>query len=218
MSLSDFNLDVFQREPVLGIVRDVPRDALSGVTSSAVEAGLKFLEITFNTPDAPGLIEKAVKDFPSSLCVGAGTILSRQDAETAHSAGAKFIVSPTLNTETSEFCRKNRLPYFPGAYTPTEIERAWNAGAEMVKVFPASQLGPAYFREIKGPFSHIRLMAVGGVRPENVEDFFQAGASAIAVGASVFSKARMENGHFADIRNDLREILLAVREFYSRLK
>jgi len=218
MPLSDFNLEVFQEEPVLGILRGVSEDALLDVVSVAVEAGLKFIEITFNTPGAPVLIEKAVNGFSDSLVVGAGTVLSCKDAETALSAGAKFIVSPTLNSQVAEFCRENHLAYFPGAYTPTEIESAWNAGAAMVKVFPASHLGPAYFRELKGPFNHIHLMAVGGVRPENIGEFFEAGASAIAVGASVFSMARMENRQFAGIQKDLREILLAVRQFYTRLK
>ncbi len=214
----DFNLEAFQEEPVLGILRGVSEDAILDVASAAVSAGLKFIEITFNTPGAPDLIEKTVKGFSGSLCVGAGTVVSRNDAGAALSAGAKFIVSPTLNPEVAEFCRENRLAYFPGAYTPTEVEKAWNAGAVMVKIFPASQLGPAYFRELKGPFNHIRLMAVGGVRPDNIEDFFLAGASAVAVGASVFSTTRMENREFGGIQKDLREILLAVRQFYTRLR
>ncbi len=217
MLSNDFNLEVFREEPVLGILRGVSEDVLLDVVSYAVEAGLKFIEITFNTPGAPALIEKVEKNFSGSLCVGAGTILSCKDAEEALSAGAKFIVSPTLNAQVAEFCRKNQLAYFPGAFTPTEIEKAWDAGAAMVKVFPASQLGPAYIRELKGPFNHIHMMAVGGVRPENIEDFFQAGASAIAIGASVFSTTRMENRQFDGMQKDLREILLAVRQFYTRL-
>ena len=218
MPARDFNLEAFQEEPVLGILRGVADGAVLDVASAAVSAGLKFIEITFNTPGAPALIEKTVKAFSGSLCVGAGTVLSRKDAEAALSAGAKFIVSPTLNDRVAGFCRESQVAYFPGAYTPTEVEKAWDAGAEMVKIFPASQLGPAYFRELKGPFKHIRLLAVGGVRPDNIEDFFLAGASAVAVGASVFSTARMEGREFGAIEKDLRELLLAVRQFYPRLK
>lgn len=214
MPISDFDFAVFKKEPALGIVRGVSKNALTGVMDAAVSAGLKFVEITINTAGAFELMGEVSKKYSESLCVGAGTVLSRQDAETACSAGAKFIVSPTLNEEVAVYCREKPLPYFPGAYTPTEIEKAWNSGAVMVKVFPASRLGPSYFKEIKGPFNHIPLMAVGGVKPDNIEDFFRAGASAIAIGASVFSPDRMENNQFDDIRKDLREILLAVRKFY----
>lgn len=213
MSNSDFNFAAFKKEPVLGIVRGVSKNSLAGVMDAVVSAGLKFVEITLNTQSAFELIEEVGKKYSDSLCVGAGTVLSRKDAETACSAGARFIVSPTLNEEVADFCREKPSAYFPGAYTPTEIEKAWNSGAAMVKIFPASRLGPNYFKEIKGPFKHIPLMAVGGVKPDNIEDFFRAGTSAIAIGASVFSPDRMENNQFDDIRKDLQKILLAVRKF-----
>lgn len=218
MTGSAFNLDVFQQEPVIGIVRGVIPEVLSGVMDAAVAAGLKFIEITLNTPGAIKLIETVSLNYSVQLCVGAGTVLSRQDAEAARAAGAKFIVSPTLNEEVAAYCRESQLAYFPGAYTPTEIEKAWNAGASMVKVFPASRLGPGYFKEVKGPFNHIPLMAVGGVRADNIEEFYLAGASAIALGASVFSPARMKNSEFGDIRENLQEIMLEVRKFYTKLK
>ena len=212
MSFSD--LEFFQEEPpVMGILRGVSKEVLSDVLCVSVDSGLKFVEITLNTKEALVLIESAAKDFSGSIVIGAGTVLSLYEAESAYEAGARFIVSPTLNESVSEFCQKKKLPYFPGAFTPTEIENAWNAGASMVKVFPASQVGPKYFKEIKGPFNHIPLMAVGGVRADNVAEFFQSGASAIAVGASIFSPTRMEGREFSIIKKDLQEILLAVREF-----
>ena len=172
-------------------MRGIPENHLEGVLDSARDAGLKFLEITLNTDHAFRLIQSASRKYESSLCIGAGTVRTREQAEQAVASGARFLVSPMLNEEVASYCRNQSVPYFPGALTPTEIEKAWQAGATMVKVFPASQWGPSYFREIKGPFEDIPLMAVGGVTPGNIPAYFSSGASAVAVGGSVFSQSRM---------------------------
>lgn len=213
----EFSLARFEEEPVMGIIRGVTEESLSGVMEAAISGGLRFLEITLNTPNAPHLIESINRDFPGKLCVGAGTVLSVADAETAVAAGARFLVSPTVKPDVAAFCRRQNLAYFPGAFTPTEIETAWNAGATMVKVFPASQLGPAYFKEVKGPFQDIRLMAVGGIKRENVPLYLAAGASALALGGSIFSPERMRSQLFSQIRADIEGFLLAVRGFYSKM-
>jgi 2-dehydro-3-deoxyphosphogluconate aldolase/(4S)-4-hydroxy-2-oxoglutarate aldolase len=213
----EFNLSRFEEEPVMGIIRGLTEESLSGVMEAAIAGGLRFLEITLNTPNAPRLLELANRDYSGSLCVGAGTVLSIQDADEAVSAGARFLVSPTVKPEVAEYCRKKNLAYFPGAFSPTEIETAWNNGAAMVKVFPASQLGPGYFKEMKGPFQNIKLMAVGGVRRENVPQYLSAGADALALGGSIFSPERMQNRQFAQIRADIEDFLLAVRGFYTKI-
>lgn len=207
-----FDSEQFKHEPVLGIIRGVSESNLEGVLDSARDAGLKFLEITLNTDHALQLIESAAKNYEGSLCIGAGTVRTREQAEQAVASGAKFLVSPSLNDEVASYCRDQALPYFPGALTPSEIEKAWQAGATMVKVFPASQWGPQYFREIKGPFEDILLMAVGGVTTDNIPAYFSSGASAVAVGGSVFSLSRMVNEEFSKIHDDLKEILFAVRK------
>ena len=213
-----FDPDLLKEVPVLGIVRGIPETSLAGVFDSARDAGLKFLEITLNTDNALSLIAAASQRYENTLCIGAGTVLTCSQAEQAASAGARFLVSPTLNREVAAFCRERNYPYFPGALTPTEIEQAWKAGATMVKVFPASQLGPQYFREIKGPFGDTPLMAVGGVTSDNIPDYFSAGASAVAVGGSVFSKTRMVIGEYSKIHNHLKEILLAVKNFLHTME
>ena len=218
MAVSKFSKILFEEEPVLGIIRGVPGNALEGVLEASIKAGLKFIEITLNTPQAPGLIARAVEKFSNSLCIGAGTVLSTTDAEIAVGAGASFLVSPSLNLEVASYCRELGLPYFPGAFTPTEIEKAWSAGAYMVKIFPSSQLGPGYFKAVKGPFSDIKLLAVGGVHADNIPDYLSSGASAIAVGASIFSNSRMENHQFLPIQKDLKEILFAVKDFFTTIK
>ncbi|MEE9259212.1 MAG: bifunctional 4-hydroxy-2-oxoglutarate aldolase/2-dehydro-3-deoxy-phosphogluconate aldolase [Nitrospinaceae bacterium] len=213
-----FDPDLFKQEPVLGIIRGVPESHLQGVLDTTREAGLKFLEITLNTDNALRLIASASEHCEEALCIGAGTVLTRERAEAAVTAGARFLVAPTLNEEVAAFCRERGVPYFPGALTPTEIERAWNAGAAMVKVFPASQVGPQYFREIKGPFGNISLMAVGGVTADNIPDYFASGASAVAVGGSVFSESRMVNREYSKIHNHLKEILFAVKRFLNTME
>jgi 2-dehydro-3-deoxyphosphogluconate aldolase/(4S)-4-hydroxy-2-oxoglutarate aldolase len=217
MSVLGFDLAQFHEEPVLGIIRGVTEETLSEVLSTVVSAGLRFVEVTLNTPNALRLIEEAAKSFSNVICIGAGTVTSRADAQTAVNAGAQFIVAPTLNDEVAEFCRQQGLAYFPGALTPTEIEKAWNSGATMVKVFPASQMGPEYFRIIKGPFEKVRLMAVGGIGPENISDYLSAGADAVALGGSILSPSRMRNKEFPVIKKEIEVFLLAVRKFYSNI-
>ena len=112
---------------------------------------------------------------------------------------------------------ENKIAYFPGALTPTEIQKAWSSGATMVKVFPASQMGPDYFKIIKGPFDNIKLMAVGGVNPGNVKDYLRGGADAVAFGGSIFSVERMKNQRLKEIQKDIEEFMFAVQSFYSKI-
>ena len=217
MSDPSFDLVQFDKQPVLGIIRGAPPDSAHGVMQACISAGLQYLEFTLNSKEALSFIEEGAREFPETLCVGAGTVLSVADAERAVNAGAKFIVAPTLNEDVAAYCRERNLPYFPGALTPTEIEKAWNCGATMVKVFPANQMGPGYFSTIRGPFNEIRLMAVGGIRPDNVHSYLGAGASAVALGGSVFSSGRMKNKEFDIIQKEISDFLFAVKAFYSRM-
>ena len=214
--MAGFDLTLFEKKPVLGIIRGVDGDSLPGVLEAAYSGGLRFLEITLNTPDAFLLIKKAVKLFPD-FCIGAGTVLSSESAQQAVDAGAQFIVAPNFNEHVAEFCSKSHLAYFPGALTPTEIEKAWSCGATMVKVFPASQMGPDYFKLIKGPLDQIKLMAVGGVSPKNIPEYFSAGASAVALGGSIFSAGRMANQEFSTIQKEIEEFMFAVSKIYSNI-
>jgi 2-dehydro-3-deoxyphosphogluconate aldolase / (4S)-4-hydroxy-2-oxoglutarate aldolase len=217
MPVTRFDLTKFQEEPALGIIRGVTGESLQGVMEAMISGGLQFAEVTLNTPNAASLIEKAAKLYSNSICLGAGTVLSLADAKMAAESGALFIVSPTLNEEVAVFCKENNLAYFPGALTPTEIEKAWNAGATLVKVFPASQMGPGYFRIIKGPFQDIPLMAVGGMGPDNICEYLSAGADAVALGGSIISLSRMNEKEYSLIQKDIEVFMLALRNFYSNI-
>ena len=211
-----FDLHRFELAPVIGILRGVKEESLQGVAEASIAGGLQFLEITLNTADSLHLIKKATEQF-IDLTVGAGTVLSLEEAKKAFDSGAKFIVAPDFEEEVAAFCVENKLAYFPGALTPTEIQRAWKSGATMVKVFPASQMGPEYFKQIKGPFDKIKLIAVGGVNPGNIKKYLGAGADAVALGGSIYSVERMENGRFLEIQKDIEEFMFEVKTFYSKI-
>jgi len=172
----------------MGILRGIKKDAIAPLVETMTESGLRTVEIAMNTKGAPELIKAMCKKAGSRLTVGAGTVLTLESLKKALDAGASFIVLPVLVDEVVAACRKRKIPVFPGAFTPQEVYRAWKAGATMVKVFPAKFFGPGYFKELKGPFNKIELLACGGVTTENIKEFFESGASAVAFGASIFKK------------------------------
>jgi 2-dehydro-3-deoxyphosphogluconate aldolase/(4S)-4-hydroxy-2-oxoglutarate aldolase len=197
----------FKKLPVIGIVRGIEAGAIEPIVETVVSAGLRTIEITMNTPGAPGLIQHMVQATRNRLVIGAGTVLTMDDLYSALDAGASFIVLPTLVSDVVEYCSLNSIPVFPGAFTPLEIYNAWNAGATMVKVFPAKFFGPSYIKEIKGPFQDIELLACGGITAENIKAFFSNGASAVAFGGSVFKKEWISAGKFDRIGCSVREII-----------
>jgi 2-dehydro-3-deoxyphosphogluconate aldolase/(4S)-4-hydroxy-2-oxoglutarate aldolase len=176
----------------IGIARGIIDESdLIPAFQACIDGGFFNLEVTMNTDNAPLLIEKSVKHFSgkNSVRIGAGTVTDMDLLKKALRSGAEFIVAPNFNPEVINFCVKRKIPVFPGALSPTEIYNAWNAGAEMVKVFPIGSIGgPEYVREIKGPFNNIKILACGGVTPENYKDFADNGTDGIAVGSSLFKR------------------------------
>ena len=165
-----------------------------------------------NTSQAPDLIQQMVKTAKNRIEIGAGTVLSMEDLRSALDAGATFIILPVLVHDVVEYCARNKIPVFPGALTPQEIYDAWQAGATMVKVFPAKLFGPGYFKEIKGPFRDIELLACGGVNRDNIGSFFSSGASAVAFGGSIFKKELLQNKHFLQIESEIKGLIEAYQK------
>lgn len=201
------DIAVFKKKPVLGILRGVSADCIEPLVETAAAAGLETIEITMNTSGAAGLIRKARQAARERLVIGAGTVLSVDSLKMALDSGATFIVTPVLIEDVVGYCVKNKIPVFPGALTPSEIYKAWQAGATMVKVFPAKLFGPDYFREIRGPFDDIQLLACAGVTPENVKEYFACGASAVSFGASVFRNEWLKAKDFKAIGNAVRKYI-----------
>jgi 2-dehydro-3-deoxyphosphogluconate aldolase/(4S)-4-hydroxy-2-oxoglutarate aldolase len=205
------DIEKFRKKPVLGILRGIESDCLEPLTEAVISSGLEAIEITMNTEGSGGLISKMARCAKGRIAVGAGTVLDKDSLREALDAGATFIVMPVLIEDVIKYCVKNKIPVFPGALTPQEIYNAWNAGATMVKVFPSGFFGPAYFKEIKGPFNDIELLACGGVTSENMKDYFASGASAIAFGAGVFKKELLAKRDFAGIGASVKRYMDALR-------
>jgi 2-dehydro-3-deoxyphosphogluconate aldolase/(4S)-4-hydroxy-2-oxoglutarate aldolase len=205
------DIDRFRRLPLLGILRGIAQENVTPLAETMIDAGLETVEITMNTPGATDLIRAMRQAAGGRLTVGAGTVLTMTDLDRAVDAGASFIVLPVLVREVVERCLDLGLPVFPGALTPQEIHDAWTAGATMVKVFPASFFGPAYFKEIRGPFMDVPLLACGGVKRDDLADYFASGASAVAFGASVFRADRLRAGEYNAMGAELRAWVDACR-------
>jgi 2-dehydro-3-deoxyphosphogluconate aldolase/(4S)-4-hydroxy-2-oxoglutarate aldolase len=206
----------FKQLPILGILRGGDVDTVEPLLETVVAAGLETIEIAMNTPDAAEMLRRMVKVAAGHLTIGAGTVITRERLEMALQAGASFIVLPTLVEDVVAGCRQRGIPVFPGAFTPQEIYNAWQAGATMVKVFPAKVLGPTYFQEVHGPFEEIELLACGGVGPDNLASYLASGASAVAFGGSVFRKEWLAAGEFEKIGAAVSALVGAFRSSRRR--
>jgi 2-dehydro-3-deoxyphosphogluconate aldolase/(4S)-4-hydroxy-2-oxoglutarate aldolase len=167
--------------PVIRTASPVWAEELAGIL---VGAGLDIVEITFTVPNAPSVIERLRSRFPAVL-VGAGTVTNGPDAERAVGAGAEFLLSPALSPGMVEAARRHGILAVPGAYTPTEVLSALEAGAQMIKIFPAEIGGPAHIRALRAPIPQARFLPTGGVRPDNVGEWFAAGAAAVGIGSAL---------------------------------
>src|SRR5258708_36205622 len=207
--------DVLQSIRGVGLI-PVVRAESAAQAMRAVEAikagGVNVLEVTMTVPGAIGVIEQLTKAFGAEALIGAGTVLDPETADRCIQAGAQFIVSPALNEETIAFCRAQDVAIFPGALTPTEVVRAWNAGADAVKVFPAGALGGAsYLKALKAPLPQIELIPTGGVSLKTAADFIKAGAMALGVGADLVDPEALREGNAALITERARQFLEIVR-------
>ena len=167
------------------------------------------------TPGALGVIEQAAARAEEGVLFGAGTVLDGESARAAILAGAQFVVSPTFNLSLVEACRRYSIPVCPGAYTPTEILAAWEAGADMVKVFPASVGGPAFIKALVAPLPQIDLVPVGGVELDNTADFIRAGAAAVGVGSSLINQRLLDDGDFPALTERARRLIEAVAQGWA---
>jgi len=205
------NLEAFQSLPILGILRGISQDQIIPLSESIAKTGLQAVEITMNTKDAPALIKDMKYYSRGKFMFGAGTVITFRDLDAAVAAGATFIVMPSLQIEVIRICVSQNIPVFPGAFTPTEMYKAWDMGATMVKVFPSSIVGPKYFSEIKGPFESIKLLACGGISKQTIGEFFKCGADAAAFGASIFKKEWLDAGEYGKIEEEINSLIQAYK-------
>lgn len=177
--------------PAIGILRGVEASFFNEIMDVSFKAGLQAIEITMNTADAAQIIYNSRISVPEGKLLGAGTVCNLNDARKAADAGAMFFVTPNLNIPVIEFAMVQNIPIIAGAFSPTEVYNAWDAGANMVKIFPCGSVGPQYIKELSGPFDQIDLVAVGGVTADNLGDYYTAGAKAVGVSSSLFGKSAL---------------------------
>ncbi len=198
---------------IVPVVRASSADEAMRVVDAIKEGGINVLEITMTVPGAVAVIEEVTKRFGQDVIVGAGTVLDAETARACMLAGAQFIVSPALNLNTIEMCRRYSIAVMPGALTPTEVVTAWQAGADMVKVFPCNAMGGAsYLKSLKAPLPQVELIPTGGVSLKTAADFIKAGASALGVGSDLVDTKAIRAGESAKVTQAARAYLEVVRE------
>jgi 2-dehydro-3-deoxyphosphogluconate aldolase/(4S)-4-hydroxy-2-oxoglutarate aldolase len=200
----------------VAVVRLESAERLRPVVDALIEGGIRAVEVTMTTSGALESLAACSGALGDAVVLGAGTVLDAGTARMAVAAGARFVVGPTLCPDVIRTCRHYDVVSIPGAFTPTEIEAAWEAGADMVKVFPGGLLGPAYLRELRGPLRHLRLMPTGGVTLDDAADFLRAGAVAVGVGGALVERGAVERGDYAAITERARRLAAAVREARGR--
>jgi len=204
-------LERLQDSGALGIIRVQTAQDLVQIAKALYAGGLSCLEITMTTPGALRAIEEARGELPDVL-MGAGTVLDAPTARQAILAGAQFLVTPTVALDVIEVAHRYGVPVIPGAMTPTEILSCWEAGADMVKVFPASVLGPAYIKAIRGPLPQIPLVPTGGITADNAGEFIRAGAALVCAGGWLVDKKAVAEGRWDVLTENARRLVEAVRK------
>jgi 2-dehydro-3-deoxyphosphogluconate aldolase/(4S)-4-hydroxy-2-oxoglutarate aldolase len=208
--------EVFNRmvsEGLIPVIRVSSSQEAIDVSDAIKEGGVTLIEITMSVPGAIDTIKELTHKYKDEIIMGAGTILDPETARAALLAGAQFIVTPTLNLDVIQLAHRYSAVVVPGAMTPTEILTAWNAGADMVKVFPAAQLGgPEYIKAIRGPLPQILLVPTGGVNLQNAGAFIKAGATALGAGGELVDKKAVKEKKFNIITENTRAFLKAIRE------
>lgn len=196
---------------VVAVIRMQEPDRLRAVIDALAEGGVRALEVTMTVPGAIELIQGLSASLPGEFLLGAGTVLDPQTASRVIDAGAKFVVSPVLRLPIIDVCHRRGVAALPGCFSPTEILTAWESGADIVKVFPATALGPSYFTDVRGPLPQLKLMPTGGVTLDNAGDWIRAGAVAVGVGTALLDRAAIAAGDYGAVRANAERIVANVR-------
>lgn len=201
-------LSAIYKQKAVAIIRLPDSDLYEPVAEAMYNGGIRVSEITMTVPNAIPLIKKAVANSREDMIIGVGSVTNAEMTEKAVEAGAKFVVSPVIKKEIIEKAISLDVPVMPGAFTPTEIQQAWDWGADIIKVFPADILGMKFFKAVKAPLPHLKLMPTGGVSLTNGGEWIKAGACAVGVGSALLDKEAIKRGDFDQIRKNA-EILLS---------
>jgi 2-dehydro-3-deoxyphosphogluconate aldolase/(4S)-4-hydroxy-2-oxoglutarate aldolase len=196
---------------LLAVIRGPSPDLTLKMVDALVEGGVTGIEITYSTPNAPDVVRALAEKYGDRIVLGMGTLTRPEQAQEAREAGATFVVSPHCRPELARAMVDSGLVVMVGALTPTEVEEAYRLGSDVVKIFPASLVGPSYLKSLQGPFPYINTMPSGGVNAGNIKDWFAAGAYAVGAGSELCPIAWAKEGRFADITARAGEFAEAVR-------
>ena len=196
---------------VVAVIRLQDGSKVRALVDALADGGVRALEITMTVPRAIELIAEIAPTLPQEFVLGAGTVVDPATAEAAIAAGARFVVGPVFRPAVIEACHRAGAAAMPGCFSPTEILAAWDAGADVVKVFPATALGPGYFKDLRGPMPQLKLMPTGGVTLDNAGDWIRAGAVAIGVGTALVDAKLVA-------ASDYRAITERAEEFVGRVR
>lgn len=197
-------LKFIEKEKAVAVLRIPDAILFEPVAEALYNGGVRVMEITMTVPDAIGLIKKASEYLPGDMLLGVGSVLDAATAQQAIEAGARFVVSPVVKKEVIEKSLEIGKPVMAGAFTPTEIQQAWELGSDIVKVFPANIVGMDFFKAVKAPMPHLKLMPTGGVTLTNGKEWLAAGACAVGVGSALVSSNDLQNRDFKKIENNAK--------------
>ena len=197
-------LDQLKDCPIVPVLRKISYEKSAGVIQALYDGGIRAVEITMDTENAEDMIREAVKTFSGRMLVGAGTVLTVEDCDRAMAAGAQFLVAPNFNSAVLAYAVEKNVPFIPGVFTPSEMVQADQAGAAMVKLFPASTLGPGFIKDVKGPLGHIDILTTGGITKETVRSYLAAGAVSVGAGSALVRKEFLESEDWAGLRDEVR--------------
>jgi 2-dehydro-3-deoxyphosphogluconate aldolase/(4S)-4-hydroxy-2-oxoglutarate aldolase len=206
-----------EQQGIVAVIRMQEPNRLRAVIDALAEGGVRALEVTMTVPRAIEMIAEIAPSLPAEIIFGAGTVVDSDTAARAIAAGARFVVSPVFRRPVIAACHRLDVPAMPGCLTPTEILDAWEAGADVVKVFPATRLGPGYIKDVRAPLPHVKLMPTGGVTLENAGEWIAAGAVAVGVGSALVDTAAIARGDFATLTANARRIVASVQAARSRV-
>ncbi|WP_373232277.1 bifunctional 4-hydroxy-2-oxoglutarate aldolase/2-dehydro-3-deoxy-phosphogluconate aldolase [Cohnella sp.] len=192
-------MQALAREKIVAIIRGISAESGDATAKALADGGIVFLEVTLNTDGALNMISRFRENYEGRLCIGAGTVLDLGQAKEAVAAGAEYIISPNLDEEVIYYGVEQGVQVWPGTMTPTEIVRAYKAGASAVKVFPMGTLGINYLKEIRAPLNHIPMVATGGVNLQNINSVLDAGAIAVGLGGNLVDKQLVKDGKFEEL-------------------
>jgi 2-dehydro-3-deoxyphosphogluconate aldolase / (4S)-4-hydroxy-2-oxoglutarate aldolase len=210
LSARDATVRTIQDLGVVAVIRMKDAAKLRAVVDAIAEGGVRAIEVTMTVPDAVGLIATLAASLPSSILLGAGTVTDAATARAVIDAGARFVVGPVFRRDVIDACHERDVAAAPGCFSPTEILDAHEYGADIVKVFPATALGPSYLRDVRAPLPQLRLMPTGGVTLDNAGDWIRAGAIAVGVGSALLDAKAIEEGRLDVLANNARRIAASV--------